>query len=83
MIKEGDILYCHTEVIFEDGSISCIEGKRYSVEHVSHRDVVIIDEDSDEHHFPLRKDERSDCYSDWFYTEQELRERQIKVLLND
>ena len=73
-------LYCHTDLVMDDGNIEAVKGKKY---YIKGDYLSIIDESGNHHSFDFRKDDPG-YYKHWFYlyTEEEFRESKLKELLN-
>lgn len=62
--KEGDFLYCHTELVMDDSeTVEATVGRSYEIIDISHQHMTIIDNSGDRHDFELRGEYK---YRVWF-----------------
>ena len=77
MIREGDILHCHTTLITDSDDLCFVKGRPYEVKFILGDVIEFMNECNYEHRFSIEY-RHKDCYRQWFYT----REEQLKNLLD-
>lgn len=86
-MKIGDTLICHTTcVMSDDGSFTTTVGKLYKVIDIRESlttkniSIVIINDDYEEHLFPIEKCSSSNGYEYWFHNIQEERKKKLQKI---
>jgi hypothetical protein len=66
-IKLGDdFLYCHRDLLMDDGEIEALKGKTYPIENYRGK-MIIIKNESGEHHLFDTDSYSPDYYGNWFH----------------
>lgn len=78
ILKEGDILHCHTTLVTDSDDVCFIKGRFYEIEFVADTTIIFINECNYNHTFSTIELHKDD-YRQWFH----VREEQLRILLDD